>query len=106
MFIHVSSLCQIKRDMKDSLHNQIYFFSKHTMKEGMKLKHFEEYMKLSTYNLIIDLDGLLDIQKSNTNKIILSDKTDKACETSFLHYVEQKINIARVILHQKLIKTS
>ena len=71
------------------------------MKESTSLEHFNEYQKLSTYNLIVEIDGLLDLEQSTINKLVLSDIKDKTCETSFLNYVQQKIDIAKIVLHYK-----
>ena len=43
------------------------------MKESTRLEHFNEYQKLSTYNLIVEIDGLLDLEQSTINKLVLSD---------------------------------
>ena len=71
------------------------------MRQSVQLKHYEEYKMLTIYNLIVDLDGLLDLEQSNINKIILSDLVDRTCEASFLTYVQQKIKVAKVALCQK-----
>ena len=71
------------------------------MRQSVQLKHYEEYKKLTIYNLIVELDGLFDLEQSYLNKIILSDLVDRTCETSFLTYVQQKIKIAKVVLCQK-----
>ena len=71
------------------------------MKESTRSEHFNEYQKLSTYNLIVEIDGLLDLEQSTINKLVLSDIKDKTCETSFLNYVQQKIDIAKIVLHYK-----
>ena len=71
------------------------------MKESTRLEHLNEYQKLSTYNLIVEIDGLLDLEQSTINKLVLSDIKDKTCETSFLNYVQQKIDIAKIVLHYK-----
>ena len=71
------------------------------MKESIRLQHFNEYQKLSTYNLIVEIDGLLDLEQSTINKLVLSDIKDKTCETSFLNYIQQKIDIAKIVLHHK-----
>lgn len=71
------------------------------MKESTKLEHFNEYQKLSTYYLIVEIDRLLDLEQSTINKLVLSDIKDKTCETSFLNYVQQKIDIAKIVLHYK-----
>ena len=60
-----------------------------------------EYQKLNTYNLIVEIDGLLDLEQSTINKLVLSDIEDKTCETFFLNYVQQKIDIAKIVLHYK-----
>ena len=71
------------------------------MKQSTSLEHFNEYQKLSTYNSIVEIDGLLDLEQSTINKIVLSDIKNKTCETSFLNYVQQKIDIAKIVLHYK-----
>ena len=71
------------------------------MMESIKIEHFIEYRKLSIYNLIVEIDGLLDLEQSTINKLVLSDIKDKTCETSFLNYVQQKIDIAKIVLHYK-----
>ena len=71
------------------------------MKDSIKIDHFNEYRKLSTYNLIVEIDGLLDLEQSTINKLVLSDIKDKTCETSFVSYVQQKIDIAKIVLHYK-----
>ena len=71
------------------------------MKESTRLEYFNEYQKVSTYNLIVEIDGLLDLEQSTINKLVLSDIKDKTCETSFLNYVQQKIDIAKIVLHYK-----
>ena len=71
------------------------------MKESARLEHFNKYQKLSTYNLIVEIDGLLDLEQSTVNKLVLSDIKDKMCETSFLNFVQQKIYIAKRVLHYK-----
>ena len=71
------------------------------MKVSTRLEHFNEYQKLSTYSLIVEIDGLLDLEQSTINKLVLSDIKDKSCETSFLNYVQQKIDIAKIVLHYK-----
>ena len=68
------------------------------MKESVKLEHFNEYQKLSTYNLIVEIDGLLDLEQSTINTLVLSDIKYKTFETSFLNYVQQKIDIAKIVL--------
>lgn len=69
------------------------------MKESIKLEHFNEYKKLSTYNLIEEIDGLLELEQSTITKLVLSDIKDKTCETSFLNHVQQKIDIAKIVLN-------
>ena len=69
------------------------------MKESIKLEHFNEYRKLSIYNLIVEIDGLLDLEQSTVDKLVLSDIKDKTCEISFLNHVKQKIDIAKIVLH-------
>ena len=71
------------------------------MKDSIKLEHFNDYRKLSIYNSIVEIDGLLDLEQSTINKLVLSDIKDKTCETSFLNYVQQKIDIAKIVLHYK-----
>ena len=71
------------------------------MKESIRLQHFNEYQKLNIYNLIVEIDGLLDLVQITINKLILSDIKDKTCEASFLNYVQQKIDIAKIVLHHK-----
>ena len=65
------------------------------MRQSVQLKHYEEYKKLTIYNLIVELDGLLDLEQSYINKIILSDLVDRTCEISFLTYVHQKMKMAK-----------
>ena len=43
------------------------------MKEAVKLQHFNEYKKLSVYNLIVEIEGLQNLEQINLNKVILSD---------------------------------
>ena len=43
------------------------------MRETVKLEHFNQYKKLSIYNLIAEIDGLKDLEQVNLNKVILSD---------------------------------
>ena len=71
------------------------------MKESIRLQHFNEYQKLNIYNLIVEIDGLLDLEQITINKIVLSDIKDKTSEVSFLNYVQQKIDIAKIVLHHK-----
>ena len=71
------------------------------MMESVKIEHFNECRKLSIYNSIVEIDGLLDLEQSTINKLVLSDIKDKTCETSFLNYVQQKIDIAKIVLHYK-----
>ena len=71
------------------------------MKESARLQHFNEYQKLNIYNLIIEIDGLQNLEQISTNKVILSDFKDRANEISFLNYVQQKIDIAKIVLRHK-----
>ena len=71
------------------------------MKESVRLQHFNEYKKLNIYNLIIEIDGLQDLEQISINKVILSDFKDRANEISFLNYVLQKIDIAKIVLRHK-----
>ena len=71
------------------------------MRESVKLQHFNEYQKLNIYNLIVEIEGLQDLEQINLNKVILSDSEDKDNDTSFLNYVQQKIDIAKIVLRHK-----
>ena len=71
------------------------------MKESVKLEHFNQYKKLSISNLIAEIDGLKDLEQVNLNKIILSDSKNRDNDTSFLNYIQQKIDIAKIVLHHK-----
>ena len=71
------------------------------MKESIRLQHFNEYQKLNIYNLIVEIDGLLDLVQITINKLILSDIKDKTSEVSFLNYVQQNLDIAKIVLHHK-----
>ena len=71
------------------------------MKESVKLEHFNQYKKLSISNLIAEIDGLKDLEQANLNKVILSDSKNRDNDTSFLNYIQQKIDIAKIVLHHK-----
>ena len=71
------------------------------MWETVKLQHLNEYKKLSVYNLIVEIEGLQDLEQINLNKVILSDSKDRDNDISFIIYIQQKIDIARIILHYK-----
>ena len=71
------------------------------MRESVKLQHFNEYQKLNIYNSIVEIDGLQDLEQININKVILSDSNDRANDISFLNYVQQKIDIAKIVLRHK-----
>ena len=71
------------------------------MKETVKLEHFNQYKKLSVYNLIVEIDGLKDLEQVNLNKVILSDSKNRDNDTSFLNYIQRKIDIAKIVLHHK-----
>ena len=71
------------------------------MKEAVKLQHLNEYKKLSVYNLIVEIEGLQDLEQINLNKIILSDSKDRDNDISFLNYVQQKIDIAKIVIRHK-----
>ena len=71
------------------------------MRETVKLEHFNQYKKLSVYNLIVEIDGLKDLEQVNLNKVILSDSKNRDNDTSFLNYIQQKIDIAKIVLHHK-----
>ena len=71
------------------------------MKESVKLEHFNQYKKLSIANLIAEIDGLKDLEQVNLNKVILSDSKNRDNDTSFLNYIQQKIDIAKIVLHRK-----
>ena len=71
------------------------------MRETVKLEHFNQYKKLSVYNLIIEIDGLRDLEQVNLNKVILSDSKNRDNDTSFLNYIQQKISIAKIVLRHK-----
>lgn len=71
------------------------------MKDSIKLEHFNEYRKLSIRNPIVEIHGLLDLEQSTINKLVLSDIKDKTCETSFINYTQQKIDMAKIVLHHK-----
>ena len=61
------------------------------MKEAVKLQHFNEYKKLSVYNLIVEIEGLQDLEQININKVILSDSNNSNKDISFLNYAQQKM---------------
>ena len=71
------------------------------MKETVKLEHFNQYKKLSISNLIAEIDCLKDLEQVNLNKVILSDSKNRDNDTSFLNYIQQKIDIAKIVLHHK-----
>ena len=71
------------------------------MKESVKLEHFNQYKKLSISNLIAEIDGLRDLEQINLNKIILGDSKNRENDISFLNYIQQKIDIAEIVLHHK-----
>ena len=71
------------------------------MKETVKLEHFNQDKKLSISNLIAEIDGLKDLEQVNLNKAILSDSKNRDNDTSFLNYIQQKIDIAKIVLRQK-----
>ena len=71
------------------------------MKESAKLEHFNQYEKLSISNLIAEIDGLRDLEQVNLNKIILGDSKNRENDISFLNYIQQKIDIAEIVLHHK-----
>ena len=71
------------------------------MRETVKLEHFNQYKKLSVYNLIVEIDGLKDLEQVNLNKVILSDSKNRDNDTSFLNYIQQKIDIAKIVLRHK-----
>ena len=71
------------------------------MKETVKLEHFNQYKKLSISNLIAEIDDLKDFEQVNLNKVILSDSKNRDNDTSFLNYIQQKIDIAKIVLHHK-----
>ena len=71
------------------------------MKESVKLEHFNQYKKISISNLIAEIDGLKDLEQVNLNKVILSDSKNRDNDTSFLNYIQQKIDIAKIVLHHK-----
>ena len=71
------------------------------MKESVKLEHFNQYKKLSISNLIAEIDGLKDLEQVNLNKVILSDSKNRDNDTSFLNYIQQKIDVAEIVLHHK-----
>ena len=71
------------------------------MRETVKLEHFNQYKKLSVYNLIVEIDGLKDLEQINLNKLILSDSKNRDNDISFLNYIQQKIDIAKIVLRHK-----
>ena len=71
------------------------------MKEAVKLEHFNQYKKLSFYNLIVEIEGLQDLEQINLNNVILSDSKNRDNDTSFLNYIQQKIDIAKIVLRHK-----
>ena len=71
------------------------------MKEIVKLVHFNQYKKLSVYNLIVEIEGLQDLEQINLNKVILSDSKNRDNDISFLNYIQQKIDIAKIVLCHK-----
>ena len=71
------------------------------MKEAVKLEHFNQYKKLNAYNLIVEIDGLKDLEQVNINKVILSDSKDRDNDISFANYIQQKIDIAKIVLRHK-----
>ena len=71
------------------------------MKETVKLEHFNQYKKLSVYNLIVEIEGLQDLEQINLNKVILSESKDRENDISFLNYIQQKIDIAKIVLRHK-----
>ena len=71
------------------------------MRETVKLEHFNQYKKLSVYNLIVEIDGLKDLEQVNLNKVILSDSNNRDNDISFLNYIQQKIDIAKIVLRHK-----
>ena len=71
------------------------------MRETVKLAHFNQYKKLSVYNLIVEIDGLKDLEQVNLNKVILSDSKNRDNDTLFLNYIQQQIDIAKIVLRHK-----
>ena len=71
------------------------------MRETVKSEHFNQYKKLSVYNLIVEIDGLRDLEQVNLNKIILGDSKNRENDISFLNYIQQKIDIAEIVLRHK-----
>ena len=61
------------------------------MKEAVKLQHFNQYQKLSVYNLIVEIEGLQDLEQININKVILSDSNDRTNDISFLITLNKKL---------------
>ena len=87
MHINLTSPCQNWKEIKfdSTLKRQFYFDNR--MKEAVKLQHFNQYRKLSVYNLIVEIEGFQDLEQININKVILSDSNDRANNISFLNYV-------------------
>ena len=71
------------------------------MKEAVKLQHFNKFKKLSVYNLIVEIESLQNLEQINLNKVILSDSKDRDNNISFLNYIQQKIDIAKIVLRHK-----
>ena len=71
------------------------------MREAVRSEHFNQYKKLSVYKLIVEIDGLRDLEQVNLNKIILGDSKNRENDISFLNYIQQKIDIAEIVLHHK-----
>ena len=71
------------------------------MKEAVKLEHFNQYKNLSVYNLIVEIEGLRDLEQINLKKVILSDAKDRDKDISFLNYIQQKVDIAKIVLCHK-----
>ena len=71
------------------------------MREAVKLEHFNQYKKLTVYNLIVEIEGLQDLEQVNLNKVILSNSKNRDNDISFLNYIQQKIDIAKIVLRHK-----
>ena len=71
------------------------------MREAVKLEHFNQYKKLTVYNLIVEIEGLQDLEQINLNRVILSNSKDRDNDISFLNYIQQKIDIAKIVLRHK-----
>ena len=71
------------------------------MRETVKSEHFNQYKKLSAYNLFVEIDGLIDLEQVNLNKIILGDSKNRDNDITFLNYIQQKIGIAKIVLRHK-----